>query len=64
MKPRNAHECIKLSYITNRLFLVNVSATLVTVLTEVHYDGLTYRNITKDFETMHTCLIISFNNIY
>jgi hypothetical protein len=46
-KQTNAHKCIKLSYIVNIVCLLHVSATLVTILSEMRYKGWIYRDIKK-----------------
>jgi hypothetical protein len=47
-------------YIINTVHLLHVSATHVTILSEVHYKGLIDRNITEVFETMQGYNILKF----
>ena len=54
---------MNVSYITNAVFLLHVSATLVAVLREVHYNGRIYRDITNVCEHMHRCKKIRFLTI-
>ena len=41
-KPANTHKFIRLSYITNIIFVLHVSAFLVAIFREVHYKGYIY----------------------
>ena len=50
-KPMNAFKFVRVYYIIHLVCLVHVLATLVAILTEVHYKGY----ITKVFEPMHKC---------
>jgi hypothetical protein len=64
MKPSNAHKCVTLPYITNIIFLLHVSATLVAILREMHYKGWACQDITEVCKPMHICKILSFNNTW
>jgi len=59
----NAYKSINVSCITYTVFLLHVSDTLVAVLREVHYKGWVYLETIKVSEPMHSCNILSFNNI-
>ena len=41
-KPTVAHECLKVSYIINTVFLLHVSANHVAIFKEKHYNGWMY----------------------
>jgi len=54
----------KISYITNVAFLLHVSAIHVVIFREVRYKRWIHRDITKVYDPMHRCKILSFNNTY
>ena len=63
-KSTKARKYINMSYITNIVFLLPVSTSLVVILKEVPYKGWIYRDITKICEPKHRCKILSFKNIW
>jgi hypothetical protein len=62
IREKNAHKCIKSSYVIHTVYLLHVSATLVVILREVQYKGRIRRDITKLCELTQICKILSFNN--
>jgi len=59
-KQKIAHKRMNVSYITNAVFLLHVSATLVAILKEVRYNGQIYHDITNVCEQMQRCKNIRF----
>ena len=61
-KPKNAHKCIKATYVIHNVYLLHVSASLAVILGEVRYKVSIHRHIIKLCELMPMCKILSFNN--
>ena len=62
MKAVNARKCVQVAYIMNIIYLLDVSATLGATLRDVYSKGWILQSITKVFEPVHSCKILSFND--
>ena len=54
----NVYKCLM-----NILCSLHVSANLVAVFREVHYEEWIYRYTTEVYDQMHRCKILNFNNV-
>lgn len=61
-KLTNAHGCIEVSYIIDRVCVVFVSAILLAILREGYYKGWIYQVIMV-YEQKHRCKILSCDNV-